>query len=99
MICNHLLPYSIPTLRSSYLCPRHRNNRDLGASIASMRLFVEPIYGWGWADLQGHSIDVPRSFVLDVSVLKRSEEHTSELQSPMYIVCRLLFVLNQILLI
>lgn len=43
-----------------------------------MKLLVEPIYGWGWADLQGHSIDVPRSFVLDVSVLKEGQPfHTA----------------------
>src|SRR5437762_9274755 len=34
---------------------------------------------------------VPRISALDVSVTaNRSEEHTSELQSPMYLVCRLL---------
>src|SRR5437762_11452299 len=31
-----------------------------------------------------------RRIVLDVARLERSEEHTSELQSPMYLVCRLL---------
>src|SRR5436189_4679573 len=33
---------------------------------------------------------VPVWWILGVSGLVRSEEHTSELQSPMYLVCRLL---------
>ena len=31
---------------------------------------------------------------LDISKVQRSEEHTSELQSPMYLVCRLLLEKN-----
>src|SRR5437763_11100154 len=34
--------------------------------------------------------DQPLDMVLVESTLPRSEEHTSELQSPMYLVCRLL---------
>lgn len=34
-----------------------------------MRLRVEPIYGWGWNDLQGRSVEVPGPFELEVSVL------------------------------
>lgn len=50
----------------------------MGNSIASMKLFVEPIYGWGWADLQGRSIEVPRPFALDVTVLKEGQPfHTA----------------------
>src|SRR5436189_1651066 len=37
---------------------------------------------------------IPQSFVISrdgkIEITKRSEEHTSELQSPMYLVCRLL---------
>src|SRR5437764_8415450 len=33
---------------------------------------------------------IPPRIALQVSNLARSEEHTSELQSPMYLVCRLL---------
>src|SRR5437879_11589040 len=35
-------------------------------------------------------VQVPGSFELPLAAKKRSEEHTSELQSPMYLVCRLL---------
>jgi hypothetical protein len=35
-----------------------------------MKLLVEPIYGWGWTDLHGQSVEVPAPFELDVSVLK-----------------------------
>jgi hypothetical protein len=34
-----------------------------------MRLLVEPIYGWGWSNLQGQSVDVPGPFELSVSIL------------------------------
>src|SRR5437879_9450577 len=36
------------------------------------------------------SLQSPRLRGLDASSFPRSEEHTSELQSPMYLVCRLL---------
>lgn len=50
----------------------------LAASIASMKLHVEPVYGWGWTDLRGQSIEVPAPFVLDVSVLKDGQPfHTA----------------------
>src|SRR5437762_10744723 len=37
-----------------------------------------------------HVDKVAADGVLEIAPLKRSEEHTSELQSPMYLVCRLL---------
>jgi hypothetical protein len=45
----------------------------LAASITSMKLLVEPIYGWGWTDLQGQSVDVPGPFVLNVSVQEEGQ--------------------------
>src|SRR5437762_4879799 len=42
-----------------------------------------------------HIIDMQIEF--DDTALARSEEHTSELQSPMYLVCRLLLEQNKIL--
>src|SRR5437762_11436088 len=42
-------------------------------------------YGWSRID---HGHKAPEHFI--VLLAKRSEEHTSELQSPMYLVCRLL---------
>jgi hypothetical protein len=38
-----------------------------------MKLLVEPIYGWGWTDLHGQSVEVPEQFVLDASVLKEGQ--------------------------
>src|ERR1017187_7247866 len=35
-------------------------------------------------------IDQARVNAIDANAVRRSEEHTSELQSPMYLVCRLL---------
>lgn len=35
-----------------------------------MRLFVEPICGWGWTELNGQSVDVPRPFELDIFEFK-----------------------------
>src|SRR5437879_7047156 len=47
------------------------------------------LYGWGEATLEWKTKTVTGA-IEDISVLLRSEEHTSELQSPMYLVCRLL---------
>src|SRR5437879_8158387 len=45
----------------------------------------------GDIDLQGPAANVSASAgTLSVLGVQRSEEHTSELQSPMYLVCRLL---------
>jgi hypothetical protein len=38
-----------------------------------MKLLVKPIYGWGWTDLDGQSVEVPEPFVLDVSVLNEGQ--------------------------
>src|SRR3712207_7774804 len=50
---------------------------------------------WGYVWLTGMSISIIRSAVMLsvyglVAILHRSEEHTSELQSRQYLVCRLL---------
>src|SRR3989449_1443753 len=42
------------------------------------------------AELLGHDLDVPRLGELQRIGGKRSEEHTSELQSRLHLVCRLL---------
>src|SRR5205807_5643607 len=51
----------------------------------------EPVYiqfgSWVWRLLQG---DLGISIFTNLPVSKRSEEHTSELQSPCNLVCRLL---------
>src|SRR5437879_10233012 len=40
--------------------------------------------------LRGHDVRLGARVLRDPAVIDRSEEHTSELQSPMYLVCRLL---------
>src|SRR5437763_13484245 len=75
--CPHLDLHSFPTRRSSDLI--------LNSSCQS-RLRSRAI-----ADLRGHFRSAPgRCGGLRRSAIARSEEHTSELQSPMYLVCRLL---------
>src|SRR5438876_4899591 len=77
-----LFPYT--TLFRSAIDRRHR--RDLVAAPTQERL-VGGVQ-LGAVDLaldHGHADDV-RRHVLD----ERSEEHTSELQSPVHLVCRLL---------
>src|SRR3989441_8623993 len=61
-----------------------RPRRPRGA----LRLFVDKPGGVGIDDCQRLSREV--ADVLDASALIRSEEHTSELQSLAYLVCRLL---------
>src|SRR5499425_3767702 len=47
-----------------------------------------------WSTLKALTVTPPTSRILpssnSVTATRRSEEHTSELQSPMYLVCRLL---------
>src|SRR3712207_8087161 len=53
----------------------------LGGSV-----IVETVFSWpgaGWLLMQG-------VYARDLPVVRRSEEHTSELQSRQYLVCRLL---------
>ena len=37
-----------------------------------MKLLVEPIYGWGWTDQRGQSVEVPRPFELEISTMNGS---------------------------
>src|SRR3712207_7544970 len=46
--------------------------------------------GWRVEDSEGNAWTRTRSVALTTSALARSEEHTSELQSRQYLVCRLL---------
>src|SRR5437762_6511413 len=72
--------HSFPTRRSSDLDAREH-------AAADRKVFAEV------ADdeelLAGAQRDLGR-FLRRASLVARSEEHTSELQSPMYLVCRLL---------
>src|SRR5437762_8216350 len=64
------------------------------AYVAKKELLSIPFFGWGFALASPITID--RKAGLDAMQQiatqgrDRSEEHTSELQSPMYLVCRLL---------
>src|SRR5437763_10595479 len=84
-------PHSLPTRRSSDLAevvetlrrPHHvgRHTRADGGDPVHVAVAHRP-----------HPAEARRVLVAAAAgfVLERSEEHTSELQSPMYLVCRLL---------
>src|SRR5437762_10236880 len=69
---------SFPTRRSSDL-DHFVNGRSASGPLPNQFLQAEP-----WKECSLHSSKANEQFDL------RSEEHTSELQSPMYLVCRLL---------
>src|SRR5437762_13734535 len=73
--------HSFPTRRSSDL-----TWPDSSSQSASMPVIDQPNWEGG--------ADCIKKFVFAIDAVpiarKRSEEHTSELQSPMYLVCRLL---------
>src|SRR5437762_7108035 len=66
-------------------------NQMLGQNVINTFWFERPL--WVAVDLSTAEEEAPEveEFIYHRPVLEnRSEEHTSELQSPMYIVCRLL---------
>src|SRR5437762_7981706 len=71
---SHHLLHSFPTRRSSDL-----------AMLDGLRLFS---MGFSWGGFE--SLVIPTQPERSRTATVRSEEHTSELQSPMYLVCRLL---------
>src|SRR5437879_10935356 len=75
---------SFPTRRSSDLILGGYSAMDFNSNAAG-----------GFRDVGAHGAIGDRIFITDRVALRleagaRSEEHTSELQSPMYLVCRLL---------
>src|SRR5437764_9274855 len=86
---DHRILHSFPTRRSSDL------NRTL-EGVAAYSAFGANLTGHGDAErLQGvrissHAFEMLGAQAALGRTLLRSEEHTSELQSPMYLVCRLL---------
>src|SRR5437764_4473159 len=73
--------HSFPTRRSSDLGPvtlQEVLQQNLGAQVEEIRRLVEQ-QEIRFVQQQGRQLHA-----------RRSEEHTSELQSPMYLVCRLL---------
>src|SRR5690348_18221478 len=77
---DHLDLHSFPTRRSSDLrCGTGRRSCHQGAAAAGGSCF------WQVLRLAGRLLSVP-----EFAAGRRSEEHTSELQSPVHLVCRLL---------
>src|SRR5437762_11430446 len=66
-----------------------------GGYTGMLYLFSKPLPGLGWRRLAQAAKSVGFGGI-DLTVRRggRSEEHTSELQSPMYLVCRLLLEKN-----
>src|SRR5687767_15492550 len=49
-----------------------------------------PISSLNVAEYEGHRLSAQKQYAAPLRLLERSEEHTSELQSLAYLVCRLL---------
>src|SRR5437879_959118 len=75
-------PHYIETL------PR-RGYRFIGAVSTGSQARSEPIRSLAVLPLENLSGDPEQEYFADGLTESRSEEHTSELQSPMYLVCRL----------
>src|SRR5437879_10623911 len=73
--------HSFPTRRSSDLMGAIM---CIGVATANSILMVT------FANDERASVPSPHDAMLSAGHARRSEEHTSELQSPMYLVCRLL---------
>src|SRR3712207_8698327 len=91
-----LFPYT--TLFRSLDVPRYaRVERNLRVTL---RPVVEPVAGREPGVHYGHDGSPhphPRYQISEVRAVGRSEEHTSELQSRQYLVCRLLLEKNHLL--
>src|ERR1017187_3586921 len=82
--------YEPPSPASSDRIQRRSKSPCGGFMDINDPLFA-PIAGCECRQIGGAQIDVVRAGACRVKrVIYRSEEHTSELQSPMYLVCRLL---------
>src|SRR5207244_13055147 len=72
-----------------------KKSTEPGASDIYGESFLPRIH-FNWSELRGieiggyHFIDAPQPELYDLRKDPRSEEHTSELQSPDHLVCRLL---------
>src|SRR5690348_17654335 len=74
--------HSFPTRRSSDLCAAPRLDVGDQVEVAGPLAHQRPGGDRGQVGLHHHLVDLLRQ--------QRSEEHTSELQSPVHLVCRLL---------
>src|SRR5207248_5027911 len=93
--------HSFPTRRSSDLMAFDKDNKVTGLRVktyanlgAYMSLFSSSVPTYLYATLLSGQYNIPNIFAEVISVytntVPRSEEHTSELQSPYDLVCRLL---------
>src|SRR5690348_17743039 len=76
-----LFPYT--TLFRSILAHGRRDGQHVGAHLAGSDMIDELASDAVWPSLRCERIE-------NVGFARRSEEHTSELQSPVHLVCRLL---------
>src|SRR5207244_6141247 len=91
----HLIPHSFPTRRSSDLAHCHVDRVDTVDELAAGGHWKRAVtvVDQGRHALIKHADDVEIAVsveILQSDLLRRSEEHTSELQSPDHLVCRLL---------
>src|SRR5437762_9228333 len=94
---HHRAPPPFPTRRSSDLEPGVRWFDLYEAIKAGAHKLMVSVPDLGWGSVIGNTLDHGLTYLpqaLDMGAQcgmeVRSEEHTSELQSPMYLVCRLL---------
>src|SRR5437763_11577514 len=89
---HHLNLHSFPTRRSSDLAGAVGGTFAAFMSRAGHEVMLVDRVAEHVAAINadGLQIEGVQNFCVRVPALLRSEEHTSELQSPMYLVCRLL---------
>src|SRR5437762_8876477 len=88
-LCLRLLLYYYGDHRDLHSFPTRRSFRSLRGGGVRLLAVVGPADGRSGLHLDAHRLEdilVGEGRI----VRQRSEEHTSELQSPMYLVCRLL---------
>src|SRR5690348_17796580 len=79
-----LFPYTT-LFRSS------RSSKEMQCSFSTKENHIHEQSSSGWLSRRSPSLDNERAMCHMIVVLgRRSEEHTSELQSPVHLVCRLL---------
>src|SRR5438552_12190341 len=86
--------HSFPTRRSSDLC-RYRSSAAVASpprtrAMRARKGLLSDMKAFSWAVLGGTSNAAHENAFMSDNNPFRSEEHTSELQSPDHIVCRLL---------
>src|SRR3712207_8568930 len=82
-----LFPYT--TLFRSFLQATYANPNDVEAEVIASRA-KSVAYLYNQSFIVGDSVANPKAFDGLAKAVPRSEEHTSELQSRQYLVCRLL---------